>query len=290
MTPDPILLTGASGYVGSHLLQALIDGGHEVRALTRDPEGHAFPPGTDVRRGDALSGDGIEAAVDGVRTAYYLIHSMGKDAADFADRDRRAATRFAQIAKAQGVERVIYLGGLEGESAHLQSRADTAQALSEHGPPLVHVRAAMVIGTGSASFEIVRHLVDRLPAMIAPRWVDTRTQPVAIADAVRTLIAVAEAADPPAEVQLGGADVLTYREMMARYASLAGRRQRPLLRVPLFTPRLSSYWVALVTPVPLGLIQPLVAGLGEEMLVTEPPPSGINDDPLGFDDAVKAAM
>jgi uncharacterized protein YbjT (DUF2867 family) len=289
MTPDPILLTGASGYVGSHLLPALLDAGHTVRALTRNPDGHEFPHGTEVVRGDALSGDGIEAALEGVATAFYLIHSMGKEK-DFAERDRRAAERFARTAKAQGVERVIYLGGLEGASAHLQSRADTARALEEHGPPLVHVRAAMVVGTGSASFEIVRHLVDRLPAMIAPRWVDTRTQPVAIADAVKALIAVAEADDPPAEIQLGGADVLTYREMMARYADLAGRRPRPLLRVPLFTPRLSSYWVALVTPVSLGLIQPLVEGLGEEMLVNTPPPTGINDNPLGFDDAVRAAL
>jgi uncharacterized protein YbjT (DUF2867 family) len=289
MTADPILLTGASGYVGSHLLPALLDAGHEVRALTRNPDGHDFPDGTAVVKGDALSGDGIDAALDGVATAFYLIHSMGKEK-DFAERDRRAAEQFARTAKAKGVRRVIYLGGLEGQSEHLQSRAETARALSEHGPPLVHVRAAMVIGTGSASFEIVRHLVDRLPAMIAPRWVDTRTQPVAIADAVKALIAVAEADDPPAEVQLGGADVLTYREMMARYASLAGRRPRPLLGLPLFTPGLSSYWVALVTPVSLGLIRPLVEGLGEEMLVTDPPPPGINDDPMGFDAAVKAAL
>jgi uncharacterized protein YbjT (DUF2867 family) len=289
MTADPILLTGASGYVGSHLLPALLGAGHEVRALTRNPDGHNFPDGTEVVKGDALSGDGIDAALEGVTTAYYLIHSMGKEK-DFADRDRRAAEQFAKTAKAKGVRRIVYLGGLEGRSEHLQSRAETARALEEHGPPLVHVRAAMVIGTGSASFEIVRHLVDRLPAMIAPRWVDTRTQPVAIADAVRALIAVAEADDPPAEVQLGGADVLTYREMMARYASLAGRRPRPMLGLPLFTPGLSSYWVALVTPVSLGLIRPLVEGLGEEMLVTDQPPPGINDDPMGFDAAVKAAM
>jgi uncharacterized protein YbjT (DUF2867 family) len=147
----------------------------------------------------------------------------------------------------------------------------------------------MVIGAGSASFEILRHLVDRLPAMIAPRWVETRTQPVAIADAVAALVAVAEAEEVPSEVQLGGADVLSYREMMLRYAELAGRRKRVLLKVPMFTPRLSSYWVALITPVQLGLIQPLVEGLGQEMVVTVPPPPGINDHPLGFDDAVRAA-
>ena len=287
--PAPILLTGASGYVGSHLLRRLLEAGHEVRAMSRNPDGHSFPDGTDVRAGDALSGDGLEEALEGARTAYYLIHSMGDDA-DFGEADRRAAANFGRAANAAGVERVIYLGGLAGDSDHLRSRAETARVLEEEGPPLVHARAAMVIGTGSASFEIIRHLVDRLPFMIAPRWVDTRTQPIAVADAVDALLALAEAADPPPEVQLGGADVLTYREMMARYADLAGRRRRPLIKVPLFTPRLSSYWVALVTPVKLGLIQPLVEGLGAEMLVEDPPPPGINDSPMGFDDAVKAAL
>jgi uncharacterized protein YbjT (DUF2867 family) len=289
-SPGPILLTGASGYVGSHLLERLTQDGHEVRALTRNPDGHSFPDGTDVRRGDALRDEGLDEAMSGARTAYYLIHSMGDSGDDFGEADRRAAENFARAAKRAGIERVIYLGGLEGDSEHLRSRAETARALAEHGPPLVHARAAMVIGTGSASFEIVRHLVNHLPFMIAPRWVDTRTQPIALADAIGALVALAGAEDPPAEVQLGGADVLTYREMMARYADLAGRRRRPLLKVPLFTPRLSSYWVALVTPVSLGLIQPLVEGLGAEMLVTEPPPPGINDDPMGFDDAVREAL
>ncbi|MEJ7892971.1 MAG: NAD(P)H-binding protein [Solirubrobacteraceae bacterium] len=289
-SPNPILLTGASGYVGSHLLTALADAGHDFRVLTRSPDGHSFPEGTDVRGGDALSGDGLDGALEGVKTAFYLIHSMGGADGDFDAADRRAATNFARAAKEAGVERVVYLGGLDGASAHLQSRAQTARALQEHGPQLVHARAAMVIGTGSASFEIVRHLVNHLPVMIAPLWVETRTQPIAIDDTVRALIALAEADDPPGEVQLGGADVLTYREMMERYAALAGRRKRVLFKVPLFTPRLSSYWVALVTPVSLGLIQPLVEGLGAEMLVTEPPPPGINEAPIGFDDAVRAAM
>ncbi len=214
---------------------------------------------------------------------------MGANA-DFEQRDLQAAKNFAAAAKEAGVGRVIYLGGLEGRSAHLTSRADTARALAEHGPPVVHVRAAMIVGPGSASFEIVRGLVNHLPAMIAPRWVETRTQPVAIGDTVRALIAVAEADEVPDEVQLGGADVLTYRDMMARYARIAGVRHRPLIKVPFFTPKLSSYWVAMVTPVKLGLIQPLVEGLGEEMLVTDPPPAGINDDPMGFDDAVRAAL
>jgi uncharacterized protein YbjT (DUF2867 family) len=290
-TMDPILLTGASGYVGSALLAELAARGHEVRALTRRPERARLPAGTDVRRGDALSGEGLAEALAGCRTAYYLIHSMdGRD--DFMARDNAAALRFATAAREAGVERLVYLGGLGGDesSEHLRSRNEVAHVLATYGPPVVHVRAAMVIGTGSASFEIIRHLVDRLPAMIAPRWVNTRTQPVAISDAVRALIAVAGHPEHLPEVQLGGADVLTYRDMMRRYAQLSGRRPRPLLEVPLFTPRLSSYWVALVTPVTLGLIKPLVEGLGEEMVVDDPPPPGINDAPMGFDDAVRAAL
>jgi uncharacterized protein YbjT (DUF2867 family) len=288
---DPILLTGASGYVGRRLLDALTAKGHEVRALSRHPERAGLPEGTDVRKGDASSGEGLDAALAGCRTAYYLVHSMG-EATDFEDEDRRAARTFATKAKAAGVERVIYLGGLGGEeiSAHLRSRTEVAHVLAEHGPATVHARAAMVVGTGSASFEIVRHLVDRLPAMIAPRWVDTKTQPIALQDAVDALVNLAELEDVTDEVELGGAEVLTYREMMARYASLVGRRNPPLLGVPLFTPKLSSYWVALVTPVKLGLIKPLVEGLAAEMVVRNPPPPGVNDAPMGYDDAVRAAL
>jgi uncharacterized protein YbjT (DUF2867 family) len=148
----------------------------------------------------------------------------------------------------------------------------------------------MVIGSGSASFQMLRHLVSRLPVMVTPRWIDTRTQPVAIADVVGTLAALAEAGDPPGEVQLGGADVLTYREMMRRFARIDGRRPPLVVRVPLLTPRLSSYWVGLVTPVDAGLARPLVDGLSAEMVVREPPPPGINDAPRGFDEAVRAAL
>jgi uncharacterized protein YbjT (DUF2867 family) len=292
---DPVLLTGASGYIGSHLLDHLGRRDLKVRALTRDPGRASLPAGVDVRGGDAVSGDGLPEALDGCRTAYYLIHSMGDaSGAGFAAQDRQAAVNFGEAARHAGVERVVYLGGLgptgPEASEHLRSRHEVAELLRQRVDELVYVRAAMIIGTGSASFEMLRHLVSRLPVMVCPRWIDTRSQPIAVGDVAGTLADVAERADAPAEVQLGGADVLTYRQMMQRTAGLLGRRPPAIVRVPVLSPRLSSYWVALVTPVQTGLVRPLVDGLKSEMVVEEPPPAGLNAHPLGFDDAVRAAL
>ncbi len=293
--PDPILLTGASGYVGSHLLDELLRRGRSVRALMREPAPGRLPAQVDARKGDAVAGTGLAEALDGCRTAYYLIHSMGSgsgDAAGFARRDREAAVNFGEAARDAGVERVIYLGGLGDEttSEHLRSRHEVGELLRQRVPGLVYVRAAMVIGAGSASFEMLRHLTRRLPVMITPRWLNTRSQPVAIADVARALAALAELEEVPAEVQLGGADVLSYREMIGRTASVMGRRGPLVLPVPLLTPRLSSHWVALVTPVDIGLVRPLIDGLKEEMVVHTPPPTGVNDRPMGFDGAVREAL
>jgi uncharacterized protein YbjT (DUF2867 family) len=288
--PDPILLTGASGYVGSHLLAELRRRELPVRALARDPA--RLPSGVDARRGDLVTGDGLHAALDGCRVAVYLVHSMEGRGGDFAARDRAAAVNFGEAARDTGVERVLYLGGLGSDAAseHLRSRDEVAQLLRERVPQLVYARAAMVIGPGSASFEMLRHLTQRLPVMIAPRWLETRTQPIAIADVVAALAELATRDQVPGDVELGGADVLSYREMIRRTASVLGRRRPVVIRVPLLTPRLSSYWVVLVTPVELGVVRPLVEGLREEMLVRTPPPPGINDAPMPFDDAVRAAL
>ncbi len=289
--PGPVLVTGATGYVGSELIPELLRRGIRVRALAREPARAQLPAEVDARKGDAVSGAGLPEALEGCHTAYYLIHSMGRGSGkDFAARDRQGAVNFGEAAKAAGVERVVYLGGLGAEdSEHLRSRAQVAQLLGER-VPLVHVRAAMVIGSGSASFIMLRYLAARLPIMICPRWIQTRTEPIAVGDVVRALADVASLDDAPDEVQLGGADVLTYQEMMERTAELLGRRRPLILRVPVLTPRLSSYWVALVTPVEAGLARPLIDGLGSEMVVSSPPPPGVNDEPLGFDDAVRAAL
>lgn len=281
-----ILVTGATGYVGSQLVDELRKRGETVRTLSRRGAGKG-----DARKGDVLSGAGLPEALEGVDTAYYLVHSMGSGG-DFAAKDRQAAANFAEAAATAGVRRVVYLGGLGSEnSEHLRSRHEVANMLRARlHSKLVYVRAAMIVGPGSASYDILEHLVKRLPVMIVPKWLDTKTQPVALSDVIKTLADLATIEDAPDEVQLGGADVLTYREMMARAAPLMGRRPPLVIRVPVLTPRLSSYWVALVTPVSFGLIKPLVDGLGAEMLVEQDPPPGLNDEPLGFDDAVREAL
>jgi uncharacterized protein YbjT (DUF2867 family) len=289
-TTKTILLTGATGHVGGRLLPVLLERGHRVRCLVREPARARLRAGAEVVRGDVQRPATLGPALEGADVAFYLVHSMGGGGGGFAEADRQAARAFGDAARAAGTPRVVYLGGLGGDSEHLRSREEVARLLAERVPDSVHARAAMVIGGGSASFRMLRHLVDRLPLMVVPRWVDTRTQPIAVADVSAALAALATHPDPPREVELGGADVLDYRQMMLRYADLAGRRRPRMLRVPVLTPALSALWVSLVTPVGADLARPLVRGLSAEMVVRTPPPAGVNDAPMGFDDAVRRAL
>ena len=223
---------------------------------------------------------------EGVSTAYYLVHSMGRGGGSegFAERERRAASNFARMAKEEGVERVVYLGGLGDErSEHLKSRAATAATLAQEGPPLVYFRAGMVVGAGSESYRTVRYLVERLPAMIAPSWLRNRTQPIAIDDVLEYLAQAAELPDADGlEVQIGGPDVLTYSELLSLMADVLGKRRRPQLPVPFLSPRLSSLWIGLVTPVDAGVARPLIESLASETIVTDPEPARRFDvQPIG---------
>jgi len=287
-----ILLTGATGAVGGALLPKLLESGHTVKALVRNPA-QASLGDIEVVEGDVLSGAGLDASLEGVDVAYYLIHSMGRSPGDFELNDRIGAENFASAAERAGVRRIVYLGGLPpsgGGSAHLSSRAEVAEILATGVPEPVHARAAMVIGSDSASFTMLSQLVHRLPLMVGPKWIDTRTQPIAADDVTGALGVLADFPSPPEDVELGGAEIVSYRQMMDRFARLEGRREPLIIPVPVLSPRLSSYWVRFVTSVEPALARPLIDGLKEEMIVRTPPPAGINDDPLNFDQAVERAM
>lgn len=268
-----ILVTGATGYIGGRLLGRLEAEGRRVRALARRPEFLAprVAPGTEVVRGDVLDLDSLAAALAGVHTAYYLVHLMA--AGDrFAEADRVAAVGFAQAARAAGVRRIIYLGGLGGDedlSEHLASRQEVGRILAGSGVPTIELRASIVIGSGSLSFEMVRALVERLPVMITPRWVSSRAQPIAIEDVLDYLAAALEA---PPEVdghyEIGGADAVSYLDIMMEYARQRGLR-RWAIRVPVLTPRLSSLWLGLVTPLYARIGRQLVEGVRNETVVRD---------------------
>jgi uncharacterized protein YbjT (DUF2867 family) len=270
------LVTGATGFIGGKLAAALGDAGHEVRCLVRDRgrAGALERRGFELHEGDVLRPDSLAGAGGDIDVAYYLVHSMGRGASgDYGEQDRRAASTFARMARSEGVGRVVYLGGLgdQPRSKHLRSRHQTAEALAAEGPPLTYFRAAMVVGAGSESYRTLRYLVERLPAMIAPAWLETPTQPIAIDDVLAFLVeAPAIPAAAGREVQIGGPDVLSYAAMLDRMADVLGRPRRPRLRVPLLTPWLSSLWIGLVTPVDAGVARPLIEGLSTPTVVTDP--------------------
>ena len=273
-----VLVTGATGYIGGRLVPRLLAAGHRVRCLVRTPSRLAGRPFSDhpeleVVAGDALDPSSLERALSGMEAAYYLIHSLAGGESGFAERDHAAATAFGEAAVRAGVRQVIYLGGL-GEardrlSPHLSSRQETGRALRATGAPVTEFRAAVIVGSGSLSFEMIRALVERLPVMICPRWVATRCQPIAIRDVLAYLVRALGRDDAIGRVfEIGGPDVLTYGDMMRGYAGLRGLR-RVLLPVPWLTPRLSSYWVDLVTPVPAAFARTLVEGMRNEVVVKD---------------------
>ena len=291
------LVTGATGFVGGRLAGALGKDGLQVRALVRDRgrASHLEAAGCELHEGDVLDAGSLRGAGDGVDVAYYLVHGMGRGSGgDFAEREREAARNFARMARDEGVARVVYLGGLgeQAKSQHLRSRHETAEILAEQGPPLTYVRAAMVVGAESESYRTLRHLVARLPVMVAPSWLKTPTQPIAVDDAVAYLAAApGVAASEGREVQIGGPEVLSYGEMLDRMALATARRPRPKLPVPLLSPRLSSLWIGLVTPVDAGVARPLVEGLSTETVVTDPSGAALFDiAPISFDEALRRAI
>ncbi|MEU0289178.1 MULTISPECIES: SDR family oxidoreductase [Streptomyces] len=298
------LVTGASGYIGGRLVPDLLETGHRVRCLARSPDklrDHPWAPDVETVRGDVTDAASVAAAMDGVDVAYYLVHALGTGG-DFEETDRRAARTFAEQAHAAGVRRIVYLGGLTPQgvpehtlSPHLRSRAEVGRIFLDSPVPATVLRAAVVIGSGSASFEMLRYLTERLPVMVTPSWVHTRTQPVAVRDVLRYLVASATMpADVDRAFDIGGPDVLTYRDMMRRYAAVAGLRRRVIVPVPVLTPRLSSHWVGLVTPVPAGIARPLTESLRHEVVCREHDIAAYVPDapgrPLPFDEALELAL
>ncbi len=301
--PDPerghtVLVTGATGYVGGRLVPRLLAAGHRVRCLVRDPsrlQGRDWLPHVEVVTGDVLAPEGLQPALLGVDAAYYLVHSLASGSG-FHERDVAAARSFAAAAAQAGISRIVYLGGLGDPqtdlSEHLRSRQATGDALREGGVPVTELRAAVVVGSGSISFEMIRYLTERLPVMVCPQWVYTRVQPIGVDDLLRYLVA---ALDNPASagrvVEIGGADVRTYGDMMLGYAQVRGLRRR-LQPVPVLTPVLSSYWVHLVTPIPSAIARPLIEGLRSEVVVRDGTARELFPDivPVDYLTAVRAAV
>ena len=296
-----VAVTGVTGYVGGRLVGELLGAGYRVRALARNPGRLKDRPWADeveAVQADVSDLTQTRAALAGVDVAYYLVHSLGTGR-HYEARDRRTALVFAQAAREAGVGRIVYLGGLfpagQDLSPHLESRKEVGEILLASGVPTTVLRAAVIIGSGSASFEMMRYLTERLPAMTTPRWVDNRIQPIAIRDVLRYLVG---SATMPREVNrafdIGGPEVLTYRAMMHRYAAVSGLRRRIIVGVGVLTPRLSSLWVSLVTPVPGPLARPLVESLIHEVVCDEheiaqyvpDPPEGL----LGFDTSVRLSL
>lgn len=295
------LVTGATGYIGGNLVPMLLEHGYPVRALARTPAKLDDRPWRDrieVARGDLGDPDSLTAAFEGIDVIYYLVHSMGTSK-DFVAEEERSARNVVAAAKSAGVRRIVYLSGLHPEgielSRHLKSRALVGQILIESGIETVVLQAGIVIGSGSASFEMIRHLTDRLPAMTTPKWVHNKIQPISVADALHYLAEAATAPVPSSRTwDIGGPDVMEYGDAMQGYADIAGLRPRVIVVLPFLTPTIASWWVGLVTPIPSGLARPLVESLECDAVMHEhdidsviaPPAGGLT----GYRDAVREAL
>jgi uncharacterized protein YbjT (DUF2867 family) len=292
-----ILITGATGYVGGQLLNALLAAEHRVRCLTRRPEvmrAQALA-GAEVVAGDVLDASSVCAAMEGVHTAYYLVHSMDS-AGSFEEQDRAAAQIFGDAARQAGVHRIVYLGGLGSASrklsAHLRSRHEVGDILRSSGVPVIEFRASIVIGSGSLSFEMIRALVERLPVMIAPRWVSVSAQPIAIADVVSYLLAALElpAGGTSKVLEIGGPDQVSYGGLMREYARQRGLK-RLVISVPVLTPRLSSLWLGLITPLYVRVGRKLIDSVRHATVIEDPSAlSAFDIRPVGYREAIAAAM
>jgi uncharacterized protein YbjT (DUF2867 family) len=293
--PLHVLVTGATGYIGGRLVPRLLARGHQVRCVARDPDrltGRDWP-GVEIVRGDLADASVLPAVLDGIDVAYYLVHSMAEGGA-FRERDRRMAQAFAHAAGQARVGRIIYLGGLgrpeEVHSRHLISRHEVGRTLAEAGVPVVEFRAAVIVGSGSASFEMIRHLAERLPMMVTPRWIDTHCQPISVRDVLDYLLRTLDHEDALGIYEIGGRDVLSYREMILHYAHLRGLR-RVIVALPVPRPSLSSRFVDLVTPIPYRIAQPLIQSLQTEVVVRDDRAlREFEVRPMGYDEAVQRAM
>jgi uncharacterized protein YbjT (DUF2867 family) len=301
---DRVLILGATGFIGRRLIPELYGKGIKMRLFARNRTrlSEIVPPGADCEtvQGDLVNGEGLGEALQHIHTAFYLVHSMGGRTVfrnlEYAGKDRKAAERFTEAARRAGLKRVIYLGAL-GEthkdlSEHLKSRAAVAEILSSGNPLATILRAAIVIGAGGSSFEMLRYLVERLPVMGCPKWIDTRIQPIALRDVLAYLTGCLLNPETAGKsFDIGGPDILTYREMMQQYAEARGLARRIIFRVPFLTPILSAYWVDLVTPVPSGVAHPLIEGLKSEVVCRD---NRIDDfvrvDKTPFREAVRIAF
>jgi uncharacterized protein YbjT (DUF2867 family) len=290
--PLTVLVTGATGFVGTRLVRALVDDGHRVKAMTRRPDDYAGP--ADPVEGDVFDPGTLADPMDGVDVAVYLVHSL--DDNDFERKDAEAAKGFGLAAAASGVRQIVYLGGLGKDdddlSPHLRSRREVEKLLGSSGVPVTVLRAAIVVGAGGISWEMTRQLVKNLPAMVVPRWADTRTQPIAIEDVVRYLVGVIGLEKTYGQVyEIGGPDRLTYVQMLQQAAEVINGRRVPIVTVPVLTPRLSSYWIRLVTNVDATTAGNLIDSMSTEVLQTDYTIQDIvPGEPLTYREAVERAL